>query len=138
MDDTAVRATFEVSYLCVPRGASWTGRAPSAFSGLAGLRTLALPALAALCGAPTAGHAQPSASLLDVHLLESPEPGRFQAHDLLRLYATERAQTDETADSRRDALRRLLAWYQHTLNACVREFGASTSRCRWNRSPLRT
>ena len=121
-DDMAVRATFEVSYLALPPGQPDPARAFRLF-GLAGLRTLALPALAALCGAPLADTAHAVASLLDVHLLESPEPGRFQAHDLLRLYATERAQTDETADSRRDALRRLLTWYQHTLNACVREFG---------------
>jgi tetratricopeptide (TPR) repeat protein len=87
------------------------------------MRTLALPALAALCEAPLADTARAVASLLDVHLLESPEPDRFQAHDLLRLYATERAETDETAGSRRGALRRLLTWYQHTLNACVQEFG---------------
>lgn len=87
------------------------------------MQTLTLPALAALCGASKADTARAMAPLLDGHLLESPEPDRFQAHDLLRLYATERADADETEDSRRSALYRLLVWYQHTLNACVHEFG---------------
>jgi DNA-binding SARP family transcriptional activator len=119
--DMAVRASFEISYLALPPGQPDPARAFRLF-GLAEMQTLALPALAALCEASVADTAHAAASLLDGHLLESPEPGRFQAHDLLRIYATERAGTDETAGSRHSALRRLLTWYQHTLNACVQEF----------------
>ena len=92
--------------------------------GLAGLPTLSLPALAALAGSPVTGTAGAVAALADAHLLESPDPGRFQAHDLLGIYAAERAAADETDRSRRDALRGLFAWYQHALNACVQEFRA--------------
>ena len=89
-----------------------------------GLPTLSLPALAALAGTPVTRTARAAAALVDAHLLESPGPGRFQAHDLLGIYAAERAGADETDRSRRDALRLLLAWYQHALNACVQEFRA--------------
>jgi tetratricopeptide (TPR) repeat protein len=121
--DTAVRATFEVSYLSLPAGDPDPARV-FRLSGLAGLPTLSLPALAALAGTTVTGTAGAAAALVDAHLLESPEPGRFQAHDLLAIYAAERAAADETDRSRRDALRRLLAWYQHALNACVQEFRA--------------
>jgi hypothetical protein len=61
-------------------------------------------------------------ALVNEHLLESPAPGKFRAHDLLRLYAAEQAASGETSASRRAALLRLLAWYQYTLNACVGHF----------------
>jgi len=121
--DTAVRATFEVSYLSLPAGDPEPARVFRLF-GLARLPTLSLPALAALVGASVTRTAGAVAALVDAHLLESPAPGRFQAHDLLGIYAAERAGADETDRSRRDALRRLLAWYQHALNACVQEFRA--------------
>ena len=121
-DDMAVRATFEISYLALPSGQPDPARAFRLF-GLAGMCTLPLPALAAMCGEAVADTARSVAALLDGHLLESPAPGRLGVHDLLRLYATERAATDETDNSRREALRRLLTWYQHALNACVRELG---------------
>ena len=121
--DTAVRATFEMSYLSLPAGDLERARVFRLF-GLAGLPTLSLPALAALAGTPVTRTARAAAALVDAHLLESPGPGRFQAHDLLGIYAAERAGADETDRSRRDALRRLLAWYQHALNACVQEFRA--------------
>lgn len=113
--DTAVRASFEVSYLALPAEPARVFR----MFGLAGLPTLTVPALAALAGAPVPDTAQAVAALLDAHLLQSPEPGRFQAHDLLRIYAAERADTDETGDSRREAVHRLLTWYLHALNNSV-------------------
>ena len=121
--DTAMRATFEMSYLSLPAGDPEPARVFRLF-GLAGLPTLSLPALAALAGTPVTGTAGAAAALVDAHLLESPAPGRFQAHDLLGIYAAERADADETDRSRREALRRLFAWYQHALNACVQEFRA--------------
>ena len=121
--DTAVRASFEISYLSLPAGDPEPARVFRLF-GLAGLPTLSLSALAALAGTPVTRTAAAAAALVDAHLLESPDPGRFQAHDLLGIYAAERARADETDRSRRDALRRLLGWYQHALNACVQEFRA--------------
>src|SRR6266542_3079727 len=45
---------------------------------------------------------------------EGPAPGRYQMHDLLRLFAREQAQRQERPEARRAALRRVLHWYRAT------------------------
>jgi tetratricopeptide (TPR) repeat protein len=118
--DTAVRTTFEVSY----RGLTCQVAARMfRLFGLAGLATISLPALAALTGCPRDEAAEAAETLLYAHLLESPEPGRYQAHDLLRLYAAERAETEDTGESCYESLHRLLAWYLNTAHAAVRALG---------------
>lgn len=52
--------------------------------------------------------------LIDVQMLQSPAPGRYQMHDLLRLFAREQAQRQERPEARRAALRRVLHWYRAT------------------------
>lgn len=42
---------------------------------------------------------------------------RYQFHDLLRVYAAERANADEPAEGRRGGVGRLLSWYVHTADA---------------------
>jgi DNA-binding SARP family transcriptional activator/Tfp pilus assembly protein PilF len=113
--DTAVRASFEVSYLALPPDAARVFR----MSGLPGLRTLHAGALAALAGQPVT---EAVATLVDVHLLESPGPDTFHAHDLLRLYAAERAVAEETQQERTAALHRLCLWYEHNLDVAARLF----------------
>ncbi|MBF6052930.1 SARP family transcriptional regulator [Streptomyces eurocidicus] len=56
-------------------------------------------------------------SLVDVSLLESPTPGRYRYHDLLRLYARERASAEESPEGRAAALRRLLEFLMSTVRA---------------------
>ena len=56
---------------------------------------------------------------MDAHLLESPEPDRYRFHDLLRVYAADRARTQETEQRRDDAVTRLLTWYLHTAEAAA-------------------
>jgi Flp pilus assembly protein TadD len=51
-------------------------------------------------------------NLVDAHLVEvAPAPGRYRLHDLLCLYARERAEADERAPDRDAAVRRMLMWY---------------------------
>ncbi|MEU8565719.1 BTAD domain-containing putative transcriptional regulator [Streptomyces cyaneofuscatus] len=50
-------------------------------------------------------------ALAAAHLVEPVTAGRYRFHDLLREYARERAQTEETATHRATALERLLVWY---------------------------
>jgi DNA-binding SARP family transcriptional activator len=50
-------------------------------------------------------------ALVDISLIESAAPARYRFHDLLRLYARECAERDETTDVRRAALSRLLDFY---------------------------
>lgn len=120
--NTAVRASFEVSYLALPEGDPSPARIFRLF-GLAGLTGLGLPAVAALAGVSPARTAGAVTALVDAHLLESPAPDRYQAHDLLRLYAAERALDDEPAAARQEALRQMFIWYLHSLNEAVSEFG---------------
>jgi tetratricopeptide (TPR) repeat protein len=51
-------------------------------------------------------------ALVDAHLLEVvATPDRYRFHDLLRLYARERAETEDSEGGGDDALRRMLEWY---------------------------
>ncbi|MBY8876719.1 AfsR/SARP family transcriptional regulator [Actinacidiphila acidipaludis] len=59
-------------------------------------------------------------ALVDISLIESAAPARYRFHDLLRLYARERAEHDESDDSRCAALSRLLDFYLASA-ACVYE-----------------
>lgn len=56
--------------------------------------------------------------LLDVltgaHLLSQRADGRFRLHDLLRLYALERAENDDEPEARNASVDRLLEWYLAT------------------------
>jgi len=116
--DLAVRASIEVSYQALPGD----GRMFRLF-GLAGFGTLSTAGLAALAGLPDdeAGHA--AETLVDAHLLESPAPDQFTMHDLVRLYAAERARADEPDEEQQMALHRLLTWYLHSLHAAVTALG---------------
>ncbi len=51
------------------------------------------------------------------HLVTQNAPDRYRLHDLLRLYAAERADCDESQDARHAALRRLVDFYLHTVAA---------------------
>ncbi|GLZ29821.1 SARP family transcriptional regulator [Lentzea sp. NBRC 105346] len=106
-EDTAVRAAFSWSYLALKPDAARMFR----LIGLHPGAELGVGAAAALAGTPVAR----ARVLLDVltggHMLEEVARGRFRMHDLLRLYATELADTEESAQGRHDALTRLLGWY---------------------------
>ncbi|MBB5889114.1 BTAD domain-containing putative transcriptional regulator [Kutzneria kofuensis] len=58
--------------------------------------------------------------LVRAHLLELRTDGRYQFHDLLRVYALERATSDETDDERDAAARRAVRWYLHAANQADR------------------
>jgi DNA-binding SARP family transcriptional activator/tetratricopeptide (TPR) repeat protein len=59
--------------------------------------------------------------LVRAHLLELRGDGRYQFHDLLRVYALERATSDETPDERDAAARRGVRWYMHAANKADRQ-----------------
>ncbi|WP_433330169.1 tetratricopeptide repeat protein [Spirillospora sp. CA-294931] len=59
-------------------------------------------------------------ALADIHLVEAFGPDLYRVHDLLRAYALERAETDDTREDRHAALRRLHAFYLHTSDAADR------------------
>jgi DNA-binding SARP family transcriptional activator/Tfp pilus assembly protein PilF len=116
--DLAVRASFAVSYRALAAG----DPAPAEvfrLLGVAGLPAIELPAVASLTGRPADLAAIALDALVDAHLLESPGPGQYRLHDLIRLYAAELAETGKGVTSDAAACRRLLTWYLRTLHASM-------------------
>jgi DNA-binding SARP family transcriptional activator/Tfp pilus assembly protein PilF len=120
--DLAVRASFQVSFASLPARAHPDGIDPARGFCLLGLwqgASISAAAAAALFGTPEFLAADALEVLVDTHLLESKRPDWYQFHDLLRVYASERALAD-LAESERDAAAgRLLRWYMHTADAAA-------------------
>jgi tetratricopeptide (TPR) repeat protein/transcriptional regulator with XRE-family HTH domain len=115
--DLAARACFDVSYAALERPESAGALSPARAFRLLGLVTgpdISLPAAAALLGLSEARAEPVLEALVDTHLLDAPEPDRYRMHDLIRLYAAERAAAEEDDAARADAVRRLLGWYTAT------------------------
>ncbi len=74
-------------------------------------------AVAALVGTSVRRARQSLDALVGAHLLEQTAPDRYEFHDLLRAYAADQAQREESAEDRSSALRRVLEWYLHTADA---------------------
>jgi DNA-binding SARP family transcriptional activator len=125
--DLAVRASFQVSYdsLQPSRALAASEVHPARVFRLLGLwqgPSVSLPAAAALVGVPEQdgdGVEDALEGLVDAHLLDSPEPGWYRFHDLLRAYATERANAEETEQDRAAAVERLLRWYLYTADGAA-------------------
>jgi DNA-binding SARP family transcriptional activator/tetratricopeptide (TPR) repeat protein len=118
--DLEVRASFQVSYDSLRAGRHLVD--PARAFRLLGLwqgQRISLPAAAALTGEPEEDLAGALEALVDANLLESPEPDWYQLHDLLRLFAAERAQAEETQEARLGAVTRLLRWYLATATAAA-------------------
>ncbi|GLW91081.1 ATP-binding protein [Actinokineospora globicatena] len=117
----AVRVVFSLSYRTLSSDAArlfrLLGVVPGADIGLD-----AVPALAGLSPAATRRLLE---TLVNAHLLREDTPRRYRFHDLLRVYAAERASEDP---ERVEALRRLLTWYTHAADAAARMFTPSFTR----------
>lgn len=120
--DLAVRASFQVSFASLPAVTGSGGVDPARAFCLLGLwqgSSISSQAAAALFGAAEYQTADALEILVDTHLLESTEPDRYQFHDLLRVYASERAGSDLPPDVRAAAVRRVLGWYMRTADAAA-------------------
>ncbi|GAA4529089.1 AfsR/SARP family transcriptional regulator [Amycolatopsis samaneae] len=91
-----------------------------ALLGLAPGPDIGLSAATALTGLPTPDLRTVLRALEDLHLVEQHVPGRWRAHDLIKLYAAERAGHDLSEDDRTESQRRLLDFYLHTAYAADR------------------
>jgi tetratricopeptide (TPR) repeat protein len=76
--------------------------------------SISYAAAAALFGVPEYSAQDALEVLVDTHLLESVAQDRYRFHDLLRVYAAERAADDLLAAERDAAVTRLLTWYMRT------------------------
>ncbi|MEV0827786.1 AfsR/SARP family transcriptional regulator [Nonomuraea rubra] len=114
--DLAVRASVAVSHHHLheePTGHDAAHLLP--LLGLLGLPTHTPAATAALTGWPHHRAEAALERLQDARLLESAGPDRYRFHDLLGLYARERAQQDLQEEERAAAVRRTLHHYLSTL-----------------------
>ncbi|HEX2314463.1 MAG TPA: BTAD domain-containing putative transcriptional regulator [Thermomonospora sp.] len=103
-ESTAVRTVFSWSYRALPGPVAEMFR----LLGLGPGRDLSLPAVAALTGITVSLARSRLSALTARNLVEEHREGRYRLHDLLRLYAAERAGEDAEAGT---AVPRLLAWY---------------------------
>jgi DNA-binding SARP family transcriptional activator len=118
----AVRTSFEVSFASLPGPAAPGEVGPAQAFRLLGLWTgpsFSLAAAGALLGAREDAAAGALDVLVDAHLVDSPAPDRYRFHDLLRVYAADRARTQESEADQAAAIARVLVWYLHTAEAAA-------------------
>ncbi|QUQ68307.1 ATP-binding protein [Kutzneria sp. CA-103260] len=107
-----VRAVFSWSYDALSPAAARMFR----LLGLHDGADISRHAAGALADLTTQEAQQQLDELTRAHLLESKKDGRYQFHDLLRVYALERATSAERAQDRTDAVGRVIRWYLHAAN----------------------
>ncbi|MFD5631383.1 BTAD domain-containing putative transcriptional regulator [Streptomyces sp. NPDC127072] len=108
-----VRAVFSWSYEALSAPAARLFRLLGLYAG----PDITAPAAAALAGLPLRETRGLLVELTRAHLLAEHQLGRYTLHDLLRVYAGERAQAEEAGQDRDQAVERLLSWYLHTADA---------------------
>jgi tetratricopeptide (TPR) repeat protein len=112
-DDPTVdpRVVFSWSYHALDADAARAFR----YLGLHPTAELTVAAAAVLLGTPPAAARRLLETLASVHLLEHGQRGRYRFHDLLQVYAVERAMAEDSKADVAAAMRRILDWYLHTL-----------------------
>jgi DNA-binding SARP family transcriptional activator len=115
--DIGVRASFTVSDQQLRASGDPADRAAAAAFGLLGMLDgpeLGMPVAARLLDMGEQAAERVLERLADAHLLETPAPGRYRMHDLLRLYARELAAQRHPEPERAAALTRALGFYAAT------------------------
>lgn len=82
--------------------------------------TFSNAAVAALAGVPVTEARRGLQVLADLNLLEHAGHNRYRFHDLLRAYAAERAEAEETPEQRTRAIGQLASWYLNAADAADR------------------
>ncbi|GAA4202694.1 AfsR/SARP family transcriptional regulator [Microbispora amethystogenes] len=121
--EVGVRSSIAVSHTALAgSGQDLDREAARAFRliGLLRVPDLGTEAVTVLLERPPRAAARVIERLVDARLVESPAPGRYTMHDLIRLYAQERALDTEPPDRREAALRRVLGFLLATTSAAVR------------------
>jgi tetratricopeptide (TPR) repeat protein/transcriptional regulator with XRE-family HTH domain len=107
-EEAAVRAAFDLSYRPLPQLARRLLR----YLGLVPGPDVTPAAAAALLGATEAAASSLLGQLAAAHLIEEHGTARYRLHDLLRLYALQRAEAEDGDAERAAVIERLLAWYR--------------------------
>jgi DNA-binding SARP family transcriptional activator/tetratricopeptide (TPR) repeat protein len=115
--EVGVRTSFQVSYQELGASADPLDRAAAQAFSLLGVLNgpdVSLPVAARLLDRPQQVAEQVLERLADAHLLETPTPGRYRLHDLLRLYTRELARELHPEPERAAALQRAIGLYVAT------------------------
>jgi DNA-binding SARP family transcriptional activator/tetratricopeptide (TPR) repeat protein len=110
---TSVRAVFQWSYQQLSAAAARMFRLIGVHPG----PDITVPAATSLAGVSADEARECVRELVRANLLVEHVPGRFACHDLLRVYAADRAAAEETAEARAAAMERTFDHYLHTLIA---------------------
>ena len=112
-DDPSVdpRVVFSWSYHALDADVASAFR----YLGLHPTADITVAAAAVLLRVPPAAARRLLDRLASVHLLEHGQRGRYRFHDLLQVYAVERAVVEESMAEVDAAMGRILDWYLHTL-----------------------
>lgn len=105
----SLRAVFSWSYQALTPAAARLFR----LLGLHPSNDVTAPAAAALSGTTVPQAQRLLDELAGRHQLSEHLPGRYEFHDLLRVYAIEQVEREESPAERAAATRRLLTWYLH-------------------------
>jgi tetratricopeptide (TPR) repeat protein len=106
-DESSLRTVFAWSYEALRPAAARLFR----LLGLHPAATIGPEAAAALAGIGVEQSEHLLNGLAKAHLINHDTARRYRFHDLLRLYAADRARCEEPAQERDRAIRRLLDWY---------------------------
>jgi tetratricopeptide (TPR) repeat protein len=116
-EQAALRATFDLSYDALRARERRLFR----MLGLLPGSELSAEATAALADLTVEQAVQSLERLAAAHLVNRQPDGRFALHDLMRLYAAERCEGEDSEQDREAAIRRLLKWYLRTADAAARQ-----------------
>jgi DNA-binding SARP family transcriptional activator/tetratricopeptide (TPR) repeat protein len=112
--EVGVRSSLAVSHEQLQASQDPADRAAARAFGLLGLLDgpeLGIPVVARLLDQREGAVERLLERLVDAHLLETPRPGRYRLHDLLRLYARELTRKHHGEQERAVALTRALGFY---------------------------
>ncbi|MFF5212631.1 BTAD domain-containing putative transcriptional regulator [Streptosporangium sp. NPDC000396] len=126
MGDLAVRSSLAVSYdLLAASDHPLDRTAARALRALGVLQVADVTShiVAALLDAPADMAERAMERLVDAHLAETNETGRYRLHDLIRLFASEQAVRQQTQEARNAALDRALSCYVATTRLAVKLAG---------------
>ncbi|MET7328288.1 BTAD domain-containing putative transcriptional regulator [Nonomuraea sp. NPDC005650] len=114
VDGRAVRAGFEAGYRELASGGGGAAARLFRLLGVLGCADVGTEAAAALADLPAGRADELLETLVEYRLADSPAPGRYRIHDLLRLYARELAEAGDPGQVVDAAVRRALHCYLAT------------------------
>ncbi|GIF97739.1 AfsR/SARP family transcriptional regulator [Catellatospora citrea] len=126
-DETALRATFDLSYLALAPDCRQLFRLLSLVPG----PHFTAAAAGALARTSPAQAGAVLSALAEAHLLTEPADGCFAFHDLLRQYAADLAREQDDPVALRQALARLHGYYLHSADGAARVIYPHLLRLPW-------